>query len=413
VSAIDTLQRPAIVQHCPFAPPSEKAVAAADVKAWLLNEARLSLDPAETLAGVCRRLRASGVPIDRVSVNIRTLHPQVGAIRVMWRSELAAPVESTVGHDVASGAVFLNSPFYVIYNSGKPVRRRLEDPESPDDFPILADLRTEGVTDYYVAPIFFANGRTQGTTWASRRPGGFEDADIAAIEAVLPALSLVAEVQEARRISKTLLDTYLGPQAGARVLNGSIRRGDAETISAALWFCDMRGFTELSERLPREQVIATLNEYFGCVAEPIHAHGGEILKFIGDAVLAIFPMKDDLDRDRACNTALVAAKEALAGLEALNGRRVQDGHQPIRIGLALHAGAVTYGNIGAADRLDFTVIGPAVNLVTRIEGLCPVLGRPLLASARFASPCGSELVPVGRYKLRGIADEQEVYGLPG
>lgn len=410
---VQTLPGPAAaVQACPFCPSPEKADAARALKAWLLSEGRLMADPAAVFDNVCRRLRATGVPVDRASINIRTLHPQVGAVRVMWKSELSAPVETTIGHDVISG-MFSSSPFYVVYSTGKPLRRRLEDPDAPMDFSILPELKAEGVTDYYVTPMVFMDGRVHGTTWASRRPGGFDEADIDAIETMLPALSLIAEIQQGRRFAKTLLDTYLGPQAGARVLNGSIRRGDAETIAAALWFCDMRGFTELSERLPRADVIATLNTYFECMAGPIHARGGEILKFIGDAVLAIFPMQDDLDRDRACHTALEAAQEALAGLDALNARRSAEGHDPIRIGLGLHAGAVTYGNIGAADRLDFTVIGPAVNLVTRIESLCPVIGRPLLTSARFASPCGSKLVPIGRYRLRGIADEQEVYGLPG
>jgi adenylate cyclase len=410
---VQTLPRPAVpVQACPVVCADDKAAAALALRDWLLDEGRRTAEPGVVFDTVCRRLRSAGVPIDRASLNIRTLHPQVGAVRVMWKSELAAPVETTIGHETISG-LFTKSPFYVVYTTGKPLRRRLEDDDAPMDFSILPELKAEGVTDYYVSPMAFMDGRFHGTTWASRRPGGFDEADLAAIETIMPAMSLIAEIHQARRFAKTLLDTYLGPQAGARVLNGSIRRGDAETIAAALWFCDMRGFTELSEKLPREAVIATLNAYFECMAAPIHARGGEILKFIGDAVLAIFPMKDDLDRDRACVTALDAAQEALAALDALNAKRMAEGHDPIRIGLALHAGAVTYGNIGASDRLDFTVIGPAVNLVTRIESLCPVLGRPLLTSARFASPCGSKLVPLGRYKLRGIADEQEVYGLPG
>ncbi len=386
--------------------------AAKAVARWLLAEGRQIARLEDLLAGLCQRLLAAGVPIDRVGMHIRTLHPQVAAVRVLWRVDASAPTKTAYGHDVPVGDLFLKSPFFVVYGTGRPVRRRIGDPDCPRDFTILDELRAEGMTDYYVTPLTFSQGRTHAMTWASRQRGGFSDADIAAIDSLLPAISMIAEARESRRISKTLLDTYLGPQAGARVLNGSIRRGDAETIAAALWFCDMRGFTELSERLPRDAVIGTLNDYFECMAGPIHANGGEILKFIGDALLAIFPMKDDLDRDRVCFTALDAAQEALRDLEALNERRSRSGEDPIRIGLALHAGAVMYGNIGAPERLDFTVIGPAVNLVTRIEGLCPVLGRPLLTSARFASPCGSKLVSLGRYPLRGIAEEQEVFGLP-
>ncbi|MBX6321260.1 MAG: adenylate/guanylate cyclase domain-containing protein [Rhodospirillaceae bacterium] len=379
---------------------------------WLLTEGRQIASLEDLLAGLCQCLLSAGVPIDRVGMHIRTLHPQVAAVRVLWRADGTAPTKTAYGHDVPIGDLFLKSPFFVVYGTGRSVRRRIEDPDCPRDFTILDDLRAEGMTDYYVTPLTFSQGRTHAMTWASRQPGGFSNADIAAIDSLLPAISMIAEARESRRISKTLLDTYLGPQAGARVLNGSIRRGDAETIAAALWFCDMRGFTELSERLPRDVVIGTLNDYFECMAGPIHANGGEILKFIGDALLAIFPIKDDLDRDRVCFSALDAAQEALRDLETLNERRARTGEDPIRVGVALHTGAVMYGNIGAPERLDFTVIGPAVNLVTRIEGLCPVLGRPLLTSARFASPCGSKLVSLGRYPLRGISEEQEVFGLP-
>jgi adenylate cyclase len=386
--------------------------AAKRVARWLLAEGRQVARLEDLLGGMCQRLIGAGVPIDRVGLHIRTLHPQVAAVRVLWTTNDPTPIKTAYGHDIPMGDMFLKSPFFVVYGTGQPVRRKICDPDSPRDFSILSDLEAEGMTDYYVTPLTFSQGRTHAMTWASSRPGGFSDEDIGAIDSLLPAISMIVEAREGRRVTKTLLDTYLGPQAGARVLNGSIRRGDAETIAAALWFCDMRGFTELSERLPRDAVIATLNDYFECMAGPIHASGGEILKFIGDAVLAIFPIKDDLDRDRVCHIALAAAQDALSDLETLNERRTEAGTDPIRIGLALHTGAVMYGNIGAPERLDFTVIGPAVNLVTRIEGLCPVLGQPLLASARFASPCGSKLVSLGRHPLRGIAEEQEVFGLP-
>jgi adenylate cyclase len=210
----------------------------------------------------------------------------------------------------------------------------------------------------------------------------------------------------------TLLSVYLGPEAGSRVLAGSVRRGDGKTIAAAIWLCDMRGFTRISETLPADEVIQLLNDYFETMAGPVTDHGGEVLKFIGDAMLAIFPIADDLDRDRACRIALVAAEEALARLDAVNAARCERGQPEIGVGLGLHTGAVMYGNIGAPERLDFTVIGPAVNLTARIEDLCRPLGRRLLASERFASPCGSELVSLGFHRLRGLAEPQEIFGLP-
>jgi adenylate cyclase len=197
------------------------------------------------------------------------------------------------------------------------------------------------------------------------------------------------------------------------VLDGLVRRGDGVTIAAALMFTDMRGFTAMSETLSREQVLDLLNSYFDAMAPAVQAQGGEILKFVGDGMLAIFPMKDDLDRDRACRSALVAAKDGSAAIDALNVERAKDGLPPLDVGITLHSGSVSYGNIGTADRLDFTVIGPAVNLVSRMQSLCEPLGRRILTSRRFASACHSELVPIGRHRFKGIADEQQVYGLPG
>jgi adenylate cyclase len=209
-----------------------------------------------------------------------------------------------------------------------------------------------------------------------------------------------------------LLEVYLGRNAGRRVLEGRVKRGDVDSIAAALWYCDLRGFTEMSEELPPDEVVLLLNEYFDCMSGPVHRHGGEVLKFIGDAILAIFPIQDDLDRDRACLTALKAAQEALADLAALNARRRGEKRPPLEVGIALHAGTVMYGNVGAADRLDFTVTGPAVNLVSRIETLCRDLGYPLLASARFASPCGSVLRSIGMHRMRGLSAPVEIFTLP-
>jgi adenylate cyclase len=260
--------------------------------------------------------------------------------------------------------------------------------------------------------VRFSGNRINAVSVATDRPNGFTDAEIERFKGLVPLLALVLEVKETRRIASTLLDTYLGRDAGRRVLGGLIRRGDGITIAAALWYCDLRNFTATTEALSRAETISLLNDYFECMVAPVHRHGGEVLKFIGDALLAIFPMVDDLDRDRACQAALAAAEEALADLDRLNHRRQAGGRPTLEAGIALHAGAVTYGNIGAPDRLDFTVIGAAVNFVTRLERMCGQVGRSLLASAVFASPCGSKLVSIGRYRLRGMAQAQEIFALP-
>ena len=379
---------------------------------WLLREARELADSRAVVSELGKRLCAEGFPIFRLFISLRTLHPQVLAIGLAWRRGQQEASEVPRAHDILDSPQYLNSPIRLIFEGAPMVRRRIGAGSGALDFPILADLKEEGVTDYLALPLPFSGGRMNVVSLATDRPGGFLPADIDRFEELVPLLSLVIETKEKSRIATTLLETYLGRDAGRRVLSGLVKRGDGATIAAALWYCDLRGFTAMSEALPRDEVIGTLNDWFAAMAEPVHAHGGDVLKFIGDAMLAIFPIADDLDRDRACIAALNAAEAALAGLDQLNAGRGEAGKAPLGMGLALHMGAVMFGNIGAPDRLDFTVIGPAVNLVSRMEGLCAVVGRRLVASARFASPCGSRLRPIGYHALRGIADEQEIYSLP-
>ncbi len=389
------------------------AIGASDsVVAWLMGDGRRLPTPGEMFGALCERLVAHGMPIDRVGLHVRTLHPEVAATRSLWLRGGGVPVETPYLYDSALQDAFRHSPFATVYDTGETIRRRLDGAADGFDFPILADLKAEGFTDYFVAPLRFSTDQLHATTWASRREGGFRDIDLLTIERLSPVLAAITEVHEMHRMTRTLLSTYLGAQAGTRVLNGTIRRGDGETIAAALWYCDLRGFTTMSDALPHDEIIALLNAYFECMARPVHARGGEVLKFIGDAILAIFPIADDLDRDRACRTALAAAEEALADLRQLNVARRTAGAAPLEVGIGLHTGSVAYGNIGAPGRLDFTVIGPAVNLVTRLESLCSTLGRPLLASARFASPCGSQLVSLGHHPLKGFAEPQEIFTLP-
>jgi len=379
---------------------------------WLLGEGRRFSTSGELLVALCERLLAAGFSIDRASLHLNTLNPQVRGTRFVWQQGARRAAETTYGHEASVDEAYQRSPLYTVQRMGQTVRRRLDQGSAEVEFPILADLKSEGITDYIALPILFSTGEIQTATWASRRPGGFDDRDIDTFQRLLPALSAIVEAQEMRRTSRTLLETYLGQQAGRRVLNGTIRRGDGETLAAALWYCDLRGFTAMSNELPRDELISVLNAYFESVTAPVHAEGGEVLKFIGDAVLAIFPIADDLDRDRACRTALGAAEDALDELARLNVSRRAAAKDRLDVGIGLHMGAVMYGNIGAPTRLDFTVVGPAVNYVTRIEGLCAELGRPLLTSATFASPCGSKLVSVGRHRLKGIAEPQELFGLP-
>lgn len=378
---------------------------------WLLRIGRIAGTTDELLGGLCDLLVAQGLPLERVGIHGRVLHPQVVGIRILWRRGIGSE-ETRYGYDTVE-AGYETSPLKAVYDSGAPVRRRLNGPAADDDFPILADLRAEGMTDYLVTPLEQPGGRRQAATWATRHPNGFSDVHISTILDLLPALAACTDTRTQRRLLNGLLSVYLGASAGAKVLAGSIRRGDVETIAAAIWLVDLRDFTMTSEILPGPALIRLLNEYFELMAGPVEDHGGEILKFIGDAMLAIFPIVDDLDRDRACRTCLASAKQALERLDEANAARIARGDTPMELGLALHTGPVMYGNIGAPERLDFTVIGPAVNLTARIAGLCRPLGRRLLTSARFASPCGSELVSLGFHPLRGLSQPQEVFALPG
>jgi adenylate cyclase len=249
-------------------------------------------------------------------------------------------------------------------------------------------------------------------TWTTRRDEGWSDAHLDALQSVGPPLARIAEIYALRRTAGNLLDAYIGRHAGDRILAGQIRLGDTEAIEAAIWLSDMRGFTVLADSLPPRNLIALLNRYFGCQVPAILAHGGEVLKFMGDGLLAIFPLVGgEADKRRICEEALAAAGEARAQIAALADFATDDAHSAPRFGLALHRGEVLYGNIGGGNRLDFTCIGPAVNLTARLETLAGRLGRSVVASRDFAASCGAGLVSIGEFELPGFANPENVFGL--
>lgn len=384
---------------------------------WLLTEGRMLPDLETFTAGLTQVLTAGGFPLLRLFLGLRTLHPQIAATAYIWNRGTDKIEVVSRDHAVLNSPVYMQSPLRELYEKRQTmIRRRLTGPDAVLDYPVLDDMKKAGATDYAVFALSFGGEPRGSIAITTDQPDGFEESQVEGFLALIPLISLITDARESARMAKSLLSIYLGADAGQRVLGGLVQRGDSRTIAAAIWYCDLRDFTAMSNELPRDEVIAVLNDYFDTMAQPVHKYGGEILKFIGDAMLAIFPMRDDLDRDNKCRIALAAAEEALDALRDLNDLRASAGKKPLRVGIGLHAGSVSYGNIGAlisaSARLDFTVIGPAVNLAARIEGLCRELNRPLIASRALASPCGSKLVSLGKYELRGFAKPQEVFGLP-
>ncbi len=360
---------------------------------------------------LCERLRGAGLPLDRATLHLRTLHPQFGGATIRWNPGLTEAVFTAVDRGVWSRSSYLRSPLKPLYEGeveGIRARLDLPTPEGAPSYAIYDDLRAEGIVDYVALPMQFVSGTRHACTWATRQPGGFSTAELQAIADILPVLAMVIEIRLNRRITKNILDAYVGERSGARILAGAIDRGSGETVSAAIWHCDLRGFTMLSERWPRDDVIASLNAYFDTMAAPLIDAGGEILKFIGDAMLAIFPMNEP----RACERALRAALDAEAAMAELNRGRRAAGQEELGFGLALHVGDVMWGNIGAQRRLDFTVIGPAVNVAARLDGLSKELRRQLVVSGDFARRCSCSdavLERLGAYPLRGVELDVEVF----
>ncbi len=390
--------------------PVDPANCLQDVENWTLTEGK-TLQLSRLIPGFCSRLSEACVPILRCTVHIRQLHPQYYSRAFQWRRGEALATETPREHGIEKTPTYLDSPLYLVYERGENVRRRLHDPSTPRDFPIIEDLAAMGATDYLAMGLPFRRGIGQAITLATDQPGGFSDANVALIEAALPAFSAVAELINLERMAQVVLQTYIGQSTGQRVVDGKIQRGDVSRIRAVLLFSDLRDFTQLSESLPGETVIDLLNDYFETISEPLTMAGGEILKFVGDAMLAILPVDGEGEAGlrQACDAALVAADTAIAALSVLNARRECEGKHTVAAGMALHVGDVLYGNIGTRDRLDFTVIGPAVNLASRIEHLCAEQGHPVVLSARFASMVSAPVSSLGRHRLKGIAETQEVF----
>ena len=407
---------------------------------WLLTEGWACDSPLTLIEGLARRTVEAGLPLTRLTTTMRYLHPQVIGTTYTWTKDQDQATQFSPPHGILQSATYLHSPFAAIMRgevSG--IRRRLDIPGTPIDFPILQELKAKGITDYVAMPLHFSDGSIHAVTFSVDRPGGFTTEELSQLYDMLPVLGRLMEIHAARHTARTLLDTYVGRHAGERVLKGLIKRGDGETIHAVIWFSDLRGSTRFADTLPREEFLALLNEYFECMAGPVLAHGGSVLRYVGDAVLAIFPIDPTAQADQAdqadlafrnaasaCTAAVTAARDAMARVATHNSHGVErqgtvssavgGPHagqvQEIRFGLALHLGDVMYGNIGVPERLEFTVIGPAANEAARLENMCKTLDRPVLLSASVADQLSCPLVSLGFQAFRGVQEPQEVFTFP-
>ena len=412
--------------HAPLSPPlsfdGPLGRQIVELHTWVVREGISGAAAATLFDGLCQRLVIGGVPLWRAFVGMPTLHPQWGGYSYTWRRDLNAIEPSQFGRGDEYEQILQNSPFGHLIrqmeNAAHPwlyLRRRLVGPEARLDFPILKELAAAGASDYFAEVVRFgadgdpSHGTGIGYSFATDLPGGFHDDDLVLLRAVLPAVSLAMMTHAGHTIASGLLGAYLGGDAGGRVHAGAVERGSVESVRAVLWYADVRGFTAIADTTPGLMVIELLNAIFETLTASLRPRGGQVLKFLGDGMLAIFPFVD-ATQDETCSQALDAAVEAMAGLDRLNAARQEAGKPIAAVDLALHLGEVLYGNVGAVDRLDFTVIGPAVNEVARIETLCEPLGRKVLISAELAAVVGNRrrLEPLGYHMLRETGAKRDL-----
>jgi adenylate cyclase len=396
-----------------------------DTHIWAVREGLRGADAYHLFDGYCQRLVIDGLPLWRAHAAMETLHPQWNGYGYTWRRDLNAIAPENYSHSDQYEQSFVTSPFYALMQRARvgestpEMRRRVDAGPEQRDFPILEEFHEQGATDYLAQLFVYGElgDRSQGTgiaySFTTDRKSGFSDDDVTLVQATLPALSLAMKAHAGHVIASGLLGAYLGEDAGRRVHAGSILRGSVDNLRAVIWYADIRGFTPLSDAAPGPVVIELLNDVFEIMTAPMRERGGQVLKFIGDAMLAIFPF-EDADRAETCRRALDAATEAMRNIETLCGTRAAADAPFAPVDLALHLGDALYGNVGATDRLDFTVIGPAINEAARIEALCQPLGRAVLVSAEFVAGMNApdkRLKSLGRHALRGVKEQKEIFAL--
>lgn len=397
------------------------AVKIQNLSDWVITEALAADDYLEIFQEYHCRLLDAGVPLARAHVAMPTLHPLAEVITLTWEPDNRTQL-SMVEHGSRETGAWLNSPIKAMMDDKLPSLRLGpgEIEAAAERFPIVDELLSEGITDYIAFWVPFTSQPDPGegrsglvATYATSQPGGFSPDELDAIKRVLPRFSLVAKLANQSRLFQNILDAYLGADAGRRVRDGQIYLGSGQQIDAVIWFCDLRNSTPLAEKLGHEAFMDILNDYFAALAGAVMDNGGEVLRFIGDAALAIFPIADDAyDSCTARQKALEAAHDAIKRAKKVNAERVSKGVEAFEYGIGLHVGRIMYGNIGVPARVEFSVIGPAANEAARIESLCKVTSQKVLVSEQFADGLEENWQDLGHHAIRGSEREIRLFTLP-
>lgn len=376
---------------------------------WLLGPALQAATGAQAVDEYAWRMLAAGFPLARMTVHSGMLHPQFLGTSLIWWRDTGQTVQTYIEHEVVDVVPYHDNAVLRVIRGGETLRHKLDVPDDELDLPILHDLKAKGCTDYLALPIAGTDGRRYAITYTTDRAGGFSDTQLAELTRVSQRMSVACDSFMQRALMRRLLNIYLGPSAGPKVLAGQIRRGTGEALTAVLWSSDLRGFTIRSDRLPGQQMVAILNALFDAQANAIHTHGGEILKFIGDGLLAIFPIHTPALAHNAAHNAMAAAMRGIEAVQRLVDDPSMSDEPALQIVVALHPGTVIYGNVGSHDRLDFTAIGPAVNLVSRVETVAKALEEPIVVTDEFAHVYSAPLRSLGIHQLRGIPNPRELF----
>ncbi len=374
------------------------------VIAWLVEDGRFLPDVDELARQLGDKMRDGGAPLWRLRLSMRTLHPLITATTSVWERDRQFTTHLQSPHGLEGRSGYIGSPMQIINETDAPFRKRLQNPLSETDHNVLHELKARGATDYFGIPMKFSDGAMAILVLTTDAAHGFSDLDLEQFEELSSVLAPIMEVFNARLVSRAIAEAYLGPRTGRRVLDGRITRGDIENTQAAILVSDLRDWTGLNNRIRAEDALALANRYFEVVAEAVESHDGEILKFIGDGVLAIFPTESEApDPAAACERALAATRQALQGAE-------QSGlSDEVGFGMGMHFGDVLYGNIGSQTRLDFTVLGQAVNIAARIESLCSKFDQPVLFSQEFADRLAEPSELVAEEVLKGQDEASKVF----